>query len=44
MMAAVQHFEGYRHIILTRGPGKGGVRFILMSILDEVMALPVLRG
>ncbi|MEZ1995858.1 Glu/Leu/Phe/Val dehydrogenase [Acinetobacter lwoffii] len=36
----VQHFEGYRvQHNLTRGPGKGGVRFHPDVNLDEVMAL-----
>lgn len=37
---SVQHFEGYRvQHNLTRGPGKGGVRFHPDVNLDEVMAL-----
>ena len=37
---AVAHFEGYRvHHNLSRGPGKGGVRFHPEVTLSEVMAL-----
>lgn len=37
---SVKHFEGYRvQHNLTRGPGKGGVRFHPDVNLDEVMAL-----
>jgi glutamate dehydrogenase (NAD(P)+) len=37
---AVTHFEGYRvHHNLSRGPGKGGVRFHQNVTLSEVMAL-----
>jgi glutamate dehydrogenase (NAD(P)+) len=36
----VRHFEGYRvHHNLSRGPGKGGVRFHPDVTLEEVMAL-----
>jgi glutamate dehydrogenase (NAD(P)+) len=36
----VRHFEGYRvQHNLSRGPGKGGVRFHPDVTLDEVMAL-----
>src|SRR5204862_2347956 len=36
----VAHFEGYRvHHNLSRGPGKGGVRFHQNVTLSEVMAL-----
>jgi glutamate dehydrogenase (NAD(P)+) len=36
----VTHFEGYRvHHNLSRGPGKGGVRFHPEVTLEEVMAL-----
>lgn len=36
----IQHFEGYRvQHNLTRGPGKGGVRYHPNVTLDEVMAL-----
>lgn len=36
----VKHFEGYRvQHSLTRGPGKGGVRYHPNVTLDEVMAL-----
>ncbi|HBR2460166.1 TPA: Glu/Leu/Phe/Val dehydrogenase [Klebsiella pneumoniae] len=37
---SIQHFEGFRvHHNLSRGPGKGGVRFHPDVSLDEVMAL-----
>ena len=37
---SVTHFEGYRvHHNLSRGPGKGGVRFHQAVTLSEVMAL-----
>ncbi len=37
---SVRHFEGYRvQHNLSRGPGKGGVRFHPAVTLDEVMAL-----
>ncbi|MBL8385659.1 MAG: Glu/Leu/Phe/Val dehydrogenase [Burkholderiales bacterium] len=37
---SVAHFEGYRvHHNLSRGPGKGGVRYDAGVRLDEVMAL-----
>ena len=36
----IAHFEGYRvHHNLSRGPGKGGVRYDAAVTLDEVMAL-----
>ncbi|MEK8025954.1 Glu/Leu/Phe/Val family dehydrogenase [Pseudaquabacterium rugosum] len=37
---SVRHFEGYRvQHSLSRGPGKGGIRFHPQVTLDEVMAL-----
>lgn len=37
---SIQHFEGFRvQHSLTRGPGKGGVRYHPAVTLDEVMAL-----
>ena len=37
---SIQHFEGYRvHHNLSRGPGKGGVRYHPHVDLNEVMAL-----